>query len=179
MTLEEAKALFMEYKGSGFAMAREAWTDYIQYERLNISKQQKSEWRSDLIAEQYKKLDAYGKWVDFYYLLVSCDGGYTEENLMVVSAGLHKIKYENDEDRVTVAEEIAGSGRNIEKRDGLIFWAHKLGRADMVSEFYNTADNLINLVANNAENDSKLLERAGRAQARLQAVMDIVKSDTK
>lgn len=52
-----AKKLFLKYDGSHFAMAQEAWPDYIDYLALNISEEQEKQWRYEIVNQRKKAFE--------------------------------------------------------------------------------------------------------------------------
>ena len=69
MDQNEAKKLFLYYKGSHFHMLREGNGDYQKYKAFNVSKNQEKEWLKERILELLKLEMNFSEWDTFSSIL--------------------------------------------------------------------------------------------------------------
>ena len=93
MDQNEAKKLFLYYKGSHFHMFREGNGNYEKYEAFNVSKNQEKEWLKERILELLKLETDFSEWRTFSDMLALSD---ELEDEVIFSMIFEKILFEID-----------------------------------------------------------------------------------
>ena len=94
MDQNEAKKLFLYYKGSHFHMSREGNGNYEKYEAFNVSKNQEKEWLKERILELLKLETDFSEWYTFSDMLALSNELKDE---VIFSMIFEKILFEIDE----------------------------------------------------------------------------------
>lgn len=138
-SIEQAKEYYRAMGCSHFHMAREYPNRYEEYQKLNISKQKETLWKTEQLDEYYN--DVVENKTDMELWIIHSRISELVESLkteIAIRKILEVTEYIRDRvpmrDRVIVSETINGRGiRSI--RRGLIYLAYDLKRIDLAKAF--------------------------------------------
>ena len=126
MTIENAKAVYLKYNCSLFAMAREEKNTYDEYRQLNISELTQEKWRQELLMSLFDEIRHSGEENIFIKLYNIAESRLTKENLTILCDALGYVEFKDSKSRAYVCEAVLGR-KDIKERSGLVFGAYDLG----------------------------------------------------
>lgn len=168
MIIEEAKQLYVKYNCSLQAMFREAHDKYISYKELKIDGEMEQKWKKECIHQKITILERTGDVKCFnqlYELTVSIND---KEHLDFLVSKLKSIRFCSPKEVLCIVETILGR-KKIAARDGMIFWALKLGEYGIAFDLIKIAEKLLA-----CEEISKCQERKERLFNKLQEIKKVL-----
>ena len=144
MTTREAKEIYLKSDCSYFIMCTNYYSDYMEYRRLEIPKNQETEWKNEKIKTLYAEVRRTGNVKMFRRLYEIAVEFRDYEKLQITINALRSIKEPlTPKQRLEVSETILGR-KALKVRSGLIYWAYDNGQRgiaillmDLVLEYLN------------------------------------------
>lgn len=128
MTTKEAKEIYLKSDCSYFIMCTNYYSDYIEYRKLEIPKNQETEWKNEKIQMLYTEIRRTGNDQLFQRLCEIAVEFRDFEKLLIVMYALRSIKEPlTQKSRINLSEVILGK-RSPKVRSGLIYWAYDNGQ---------------------------------------------------
>ena len=144
MTVQEAREIYLKSDCSYFIMCTQYYNSYVQYRRLECTKEQEDIWKKEkiqMLSTEIRKTGDFRVFERMYEIAVEFRN---YENLQLMYHMFGQIKQPLTEAQsIGIAETILGK-KAIKKRSGLIYWAHDIGQRAIAIFFMDEALELLN-----------------------------------
>lgn len=169
MTTKEAREFYMKSDCSYFIMCNRDYEKYMEYRRLDLTKEQELIWKNEKIQILYREVRNTGQYELYERLYNIAVEFHNFEKLYIMFNALPFLKQTlNSRGCIAVAELILGK-KMKEARSGLIYWAYDCKQRGMALLFI---DEVIHLLEFSEELEESLNKRARKARRLCVKIID-------